>query len=166
MIMALNFYSLPFMLLRVLHIIDLVLKLPNKMEELRESLNIFWMQAEPSFINLNCQHLIGLMLFYMPPSSSIESHHLTSTINHHLIYFIIKFLMFIVFKSLAQYVTPLLFKHIEQNCMLEQENLCFQVTQLVLKVMFSQIFIPEKYIFPEMSVFMNTFYLTHQIHLQ
>jgi len=40
-IMVLNFYSLPSMLQKVLHIIGLVLKLPNKMGELRESTNIF-----------------------------------------------------------------------------------------------------------------------------
>jgi len=40
-IMVLNFYSLPSMLQKVFHIIGLVLKLPNKMGELRESTNIF-----------------------------------------------------------------------------------------------------------------------------
>ena len=124
-IMVLNFYSLPSMLQKVLHIIGLVLKLPNKMGEFRESINIFWMQAKPSYISLNCLHHTGRMPFYMPLSSSIESHHFIFTINHVIICFIIIFLMFIVSMSLVHYVTPLLFKHIEQNYLLEQENLCF-----------------------------------------
>jgi len=50
----------------ILHKKNLVLKLPNKMGELRGNTNTFLMLEELFFFNLNFLKLFGLMLLCMP----------------------------------------------------------------------------------------------------
>jgi len=147
LIMVLSFLSLSFMLLKALYIKSLVLKLPNKMVELREGTSISLMLLEPYCFNLNFLTCIGLMSCCMLLSSSIESPLLFSKISLLIKCCMIIYLMSILSKCLATYVMLSPFLLIGQNCTLEQENMFSWDTSQVPKVMFFFILILEKFFF-------------------
>lgn len=123
MVMSLCFHI--FMHPLVLYTINLVLKLLNKMLELRENTSISSMLAEPFFSNPNFHHPIGHMTFFMHFFSSIESLLMFYKTNPHFKSYTTSYLTFPLLRCLDVCLMLYPYRFIELNFIRELENPSF-----------------------------------------
>jgi len=164
--MVMSFYLLSFMLLKVLFVIDHLLKLPTKklgLDETSTYLNVtrtllFQSKLPKPFLSyffffMLCSLLIGFLLHSLK-------------IKHPTKYYMIPFLILIFSKCFDHYSTHPLFNLIEPNLISEQEIVFSYATSQVLKALTYLISILEKSLFLDISLFMIIFYLICALLLQ